>query len=528
MTKISPVSLTRNGEVTTTRLSEAELRECLAHELLSSVRKVEQLAGAEDVSFRDAELAIREGVYAVGRVLLTLFLALREEHVVAKLPAGRVTWFGREYRRRPAIARNLTTLFGTVRYWRTYMREVSGSDSGYHPVDLSLGLGADRFSWNVLSRAVRLATELSFACAKEVLGDFVPNAPSTEVIEQAMLGFGAHAEAFFEMQPAPVDDGEVLIIEIDGKAVPTATASELAKRRRKHKPKRAGTEASARHRGRQKRARNPKGPRRKKGDKSKNGKGGTMVVMYTLRRCGTRRLEGPLNKRHYVTFASKRRAFEVAQREAIKRGFGPTSGRLVQLVTDGDDDLSRLGAEYLPHAEHTIDVYHVIEKLWDAVGALFPEGSHDAKAWVDDQKQRLFDDDAEGVLKEFDRRLARIATTGPGTKSKRDRLTTSRKYIAKRVDHIRYGSLRRRDLVIGSGVVEGAIKFVLAKRCDHGGMRWIKERVQAVAQLRCIVVNGDWEAFERFAHERQRVASIINAAPSRLQQAQAEELRHAA
>jgi len=250
--------------------------------------------------------------------------------------------------------------------------------------------------------------------------------------------------------------------------------------------------------------------------------------MYTLRRCGTRRLEGPLNKWHYVTFASKRRAFEVAQREAIKRGFGPKSGRVVQLVTDGDDDLARLGAEYLPHAEHTIDVYHVIEKLWNAVGALFPEGSPEAKAWVDEQKQRLFDDDAEGVLEEYDRRLVCIAKTGPGTKSKRDRLNASRHYIAKRVDHIRYGSLRRRDLVIGSGVVEGAIKFVLAKRCDHGGMRWIKERVQAVAQLRCIVVNGDWEYFERFVHEQQRVAAVINATPSRIQQAQAAELRHAA
>lgn len=528
MAKISPVSLIRNGEVTTTRVSEAELREHLKHELLSSVRKVEELARGEQVSFRDAELLIREGVYGVGRLLLTLFLALREEHVVAQLPEGRVTWFGRVFRRRPAVARNLSTLFGTVRYWRVYMRDVSGNGSGYHPLDLSLGLGVDRFSWNVLSRAVRLATELSFAGAKEVLGDFVPNTPSTEVIEQAMLGFGAHAEAFFEMQPPPADDGEVLVIEVDGKAVPTATAHELAKRRGKRKPKRVGAETSARHRGRHKRSRNPKGPRRKKGDKSKNGKGGTMVVMYTLRRCGTRRLEGPLNKRHYVTFASKRRAFEVAQREAIKRGFGPTSGRVVQLVTDGDDDLARLRTEYLPHAEHTIDVYHVIEKLWNAAGALFREGSPEAKAWVDEQKERLFDDDAEGVLKEFDRRLARIAKTGPGTKSKRDRLNASRNYITKRVLHIRYGSLRRRDLVIGSGVVEGAIKFVLAKRCDHGGMRWIKERVQAVAQLRCIVVNGDWEAFERFVHKRQRVAAVINASPSRIQQPQAQELRHAA
>ena len=97
-------------------------------------------------------------------------------------------------------------------------------------------------------------------------------------------------------------------------------------------------------------------------------------------------------------------------------------------------------------------------------------------------RRSLFDDDAEGVLEELDRRRAVVAKTGPGTKSKRDRLEASRNYIAKRVAHIRYGSLHRRDLVIGSGVVEGALKFVLAKRRDHGGMRWIKERVQTVAQ----------------------------------------------
>jgi hypothetical protein len=158
----------------------------------------------------------------------------------------------------------------------------------------------------------------------------------------------------------------VLIIEVDGKGAPTAKASELAKRRGTRRRARAAL--SARHRGRAKRARNPKGPRRKKGDKSKNAKVATMVVMHTLKRRGTRRLDGPINKRHYVTFASKRRAFEVARREAIKRGFGPDSGRLVQLVTDGDDDLARLGSEYLPHAQHTIDAYHVFEKVWSAAG----------------------------------------------------------------------------------------------------------------------------------------------------------------
>jgi len=62
MARISPVSRTGDGEVITTRMSEPELRECLEHELWWSVRKVEELACAEQVSFRDAERLVREGV----------------------------------------------------------------------------------------------------------------------------------------------------------------------------------------------------------------------------------------------------------------------------------------------------------------------------------------------------------------------------------------------------------------------------------------------------------------------------------
>src|SRR5699024_9107635 len=138
----------------------------------------------------------------------------------------------------------------------------------------------------------------------------------------------------------------------------------------------------------------------------------------------------------YVTFASKRRAFEVARREAHKRGFAPDKGRVVQLVTDGDDDLARLGKEYLPHAEHTVDAFHVFEKLWNAAGALFPEGSVQAKTWVDEQKQRLSDDAPEAVLEELQRRAALISNSGPGTKSKLERLAATHKYIAKRVDNV--------------------------------------------------------------------------------------------
>ncbi|MCG8554460.1 MAG: hypothetical protein MJD61_04100, partial [Proteobacteria bacterium] len=106
--------------------------------------------------------------------------------------------------------------------------------------------------------AARLSAELSYATARSVLSDFVPHTPSTEVIEQSMLGLGAHTEAWFRLQPAPQDDGKVLVVEIDAKGVPPATGRELRRRRGK-RTKRAGG-GSPRHRGRLKRARHPKQP----------------------------------------------------------------------------------------------------------------------------------------------------------------------------------------------------------------------------------------------------------------------------
>ena len=36
---------------------------------------------------------------------------------------------------------------------------------------------------------------------------------------------------------------------------------------------------------------------------------------------------------------------------------------------------------------------------------------------------------------------------------------------------------------------------MIAKRFDNGSMRWIRERAEALLQLRCIEINGDWSRF---------------------------------
>ena len=80
-------------------------------------------------------------------------------------------------------------------------------------------------------------------------------------------------------------------------------------------------------------------------------------------------------------------------------------------------------------------------------------------------------------------------------------METTRNYLNNRLDKMDYKTLREQDLEIGSGSVEGAVNYVIAKRFDNGGMRWIKERAEALLQLRCIEINGDWDEFISYVHD---------------------------
>jgi hypothetical protein len=495
--QLLPTSLVDNSAVTTARTSVDEIE----RELLTQLRDAIARAKTSEATFMAFEQALVTTVQLLGRLLLMVFLSVREERERAKTPE-RITKGRSIYRRRPAQARNLNTIFGVVRYFRTYLRGPHGH--GFHPLDIALGLTADRMSMNVLGLAARLATTLSFARVHAVLGWFLGAAPSTEVIENTVLGLGRRTNEWFERAPTPDDDGEVLILQFDSKGAPTATQTELERRRGPRRPN--AFPHSARHRGRDRRQRYGAKPRRKKGDKSKNARMATIVVMYTLRRAkdGTATLLGPVNRRVYASFAPKRHVFAVARREADKRGFTKDSGKLVQIVTDGDDDLATYGQEFFPEAIHTVDVMHVIEYLYLAGECLYSEGSEDLTVWIELQKERLYGGKEEVIISELKRRFDRIPLTGPGNKGKRGRLEKAIKYLDKRLVKMNYRDLLERDLEIGSGAVEGAVKTIIGARFDFGGSRWIRERAEPLLQLRCIEANGDWEVFIAWVHDDHR------------------------
>jgi hypothetical protein len=494
---------TRSARVTTAPLPDntpptSDAIEKRAREVFEGLLRFTQQALAPGKTFLDFERELVPLVFALARALVALFLCHRHEGLY--VPTTEVV-DGRIVARSQVQDREIATFFGAVRYWRTYMR---GEGGGFYPLDKLLKLPVDGFSVNLVSLVTRLATKVSYAQARLVVTCFLGWSPSTRTIEKAVLGLGKNTQAWFEQAPPPPDDGETLVIMIDSKATPTATEHELKKRRGKRR--RRGGGRSPRHRGRNKRKNWQEKRRRKKGDHSKNGRAATLVVMYTLKEAklpgGCQRLEGPINRRVYASYAGKRHAFEVARRDATRRGFGPKSGKRIQLVFDGDPVLEKYARELFPSATITLDVIHAVEYLWKAGRSFYREGSKQLAAWVAEQKDRLYAGKIKAIVHDLRRALAAVPKTGPGNKGKRSRLETAIGYLAVRTDLMNYDELLDLDLEISSGPVEGAVRYVIAQRFDAAGMRWIVERSEALLQLRCIEINDQWDDFMRFVETR--------------------------
>ena len=471
-------------------------------------------------SFLEFETALLGLLRSLGCLLIQLFLRARHD----RLDPG--AWQARGYRvADPAAGRTLKTSCGPVAYVRAFLVPRRGGGHGVHPLDVALGLTRDAYSPLLIGWFCRLATRVSFQIASGFGEMFLGAAPPASAIEEWVLGLARPAYVYLSEGPLPADDGDVLVIEIDGKAVPTATEQELARRRRPRTRHEQSCKCQ-RHRGRARRERRGRKKRRKKGDKSKNGRSATLVVMYTLRRGADGRLHGPINKKVFGTFGSRKSALEWARAQATRRGFPPGTAKVVQIVVDGETCLERRLRRLFRGATLTLDVRHAQEKLWE-VGRLFHrEGSTELAEWVEELEELLYKGHVRALLGRLEQEMKGISPRGPGTKEKRGVLKKVIGYLGARVKLMDYGRLRKEDLVIASGVVEGAARYVIGERLDNSGMRWIEERAEAVLLLRCIEVNGDWEAFTKWSQERRtqelecgQVVQIRSKMPTQLPEA---------
>jgi hypothetical protein len=473
----------------------------LRDSVLNAAADLIQYCQSAEVAFGQFEQDLATRLAVLGCCLTQLFLTARHERLDVKP-------FLEDGRFRPCedyAERTLKTRFGKVKYGRRYLQPCRGGN-GIFPLDIVLGLTWDALSPWVMQWVARLATRMSFKAAQMVCQAVLNWAPATETIEQVVLGMGRDAAPFMEQLKAPGEDGEVLIIEVDGKCPPTATEAELAKRRGQRQPRHlkdcpCGCQ---RHRGKAKRQARGSKKRRKKGDKSKNGKEVIVVVMYTLKRGEDAKLHGPRNKKIYATFAGSKAAAAWARAEATKRGFGPDTPKTVQIAMDGAKRLRTALEEKFPKAIFTLDMWHVVERLW-AVGRHYhKEGSDELEEFVDELKALLYEKTAETLVESLQKRLQQVPHNGPGTKGRRQILKKTINYINRRLDMMHYQEWLEKDLVISTGQVEGTVRQLVGERFDCAGMRWLKGKAEALLHLRCIELNGDWQKFVNWFQRRNQ------------------------
>ena len=465
------------------------------------------VACAEDTGPRSAasfEAEVWTLLLALGRALMTRFF-MRQ---VSRPRGARYAVEGVEFVLRGERTSEVGTLFGKVQLTRPIGRQVrSPRAKADLPIDRELGL-CSGFTLSVVTGIARLAAQMPFAQAREAWRDTHGWAPAPLAVLRMVDALGDEARPFLEQAATPVDDGEILVIETDGGGAPMITSVEYERRARPRTlPEHDET---GRHGRRRRRRENPR-PRRTAGKKSKNAKVAVVGAIYTLRRTANG-MEGPVNKRLLATFESHDALFRCLQVEAIKRGYGT---KRTLFLADGSDHIWRCQQKYFPLAEICLDWYHVAERLWEAGQVFHQQGTSELKAWVGQQTAALREGRVSAVLDTLRAGLASIPKTGPGNKGRRARLAAQLRFLENHQERLRYAELRADDLVIGSGVIEGAVRNLIRMRLDGPGMRRGRQRSERVLHLRCILLNGQWPAFA--AHLARLTQLRLPSEPARAQ-----------
>lgn len=161
---------------------------------------------------------------------------------------------------------------------------------------------------------------------------------------------------------------------------------------------------------------------------------------------------------------------------------------LLAVLGDGAEWIWTLAAEHFPTAVQIVDWFHASERIWDLGRALHGVGTPETTAWVETHLARLAQGQAATLATEWQTLPCRgeVATI-------RDAQVT---YFTNQASRMAYDRYRADGWDIGSGMVESACKHLIGARHKGPGMRWSMAGAQAVAAVRVLLFNHQWESHD--------------------------------
>jgi hypothetical protein len=398
--------------------------------------------------------------------------------------------------------RDVASIFGDVEVKRLGYTKYGGQK--LFPLDASLNLSTDKYSYGLRERMVEEIAEGSFDHGVEMVskttGGKVPKRQALELAIKSAQDFAAFYEDGRSDQPEQTEDP--LIISLDGKGIvmrEEALKEETRKAAEKERQKKTKARIAS-------------------GEKSNRKRMATVATVYDVERHMRSAesiigLEKPTEEKKVPKGRNKRVWASIAQdssdvtedvfQEALHRD--PENKRSWVVVIDGGpQQLRNIQAcikKYDVKATLVLDFIHVTEYLWEAArGFGFKEGT--AEAWVCERELKILHGKASDVAAG----MRRSATLRRLSAKAREAIDCCANYLLKYAHMMKYDEYLKEGFPIASGAIEGACRYLIKDRMDITGARWGLQGAEAVLKLRSLKKSGDLDAYWGFhkAQELQR------------------------
>lgn len=456
------------------------------------IEKLEQKV-AEGNEIDNAERDIYWDLLALGRILLQGYI---DEQGSGDLGVT-VEHEGLSLKRLPNLHdRRYVSVFGEI----TVSRAVYGTrETQKHevvPLDARLNLPQSDFSYFLQELDQAQVVRNSYSESRSTMEQILGIHQSVGSLEKMNVSMSESVESFRESQPVPEasDEGPILVFTADCKGVPIRRAKGESK---------------------------PEG-RLKKGQKPGKKRMACVGAVYTIdpferdaddvvdevfREEAQKDRPKPRHKQVRAELSREVDGEEFNAKEEIFKWFGdqlsardPYENKQVVCLMDGERALWKQALLFFPFVICILDIYHVLERLWQAAYCFHPEGSDEAKEFVQVRLSRILEGDLGYVIGGLKQMQTKLKLVG----SKKKNLTSVITYLENNRDYMRYDSYLSAGYPIGSGVAEGACRYVVKDRMELTGMRWRVEGAQSMLSLRAIYINGDWTSFQRHRIEKER------------------------
>lgn len=147
-----------------------------------------------------------------------------------------------------------------------------------------------------------------------------------------------------------------------------------------------------------------------------------------------------------------------------------------------------------------LDFIHVLEYLWDAAFAFYPQGGTEAEDWVQERAINVLKGKSSGVAAG----MSRSATLRKLSPEASKVVGTCASYLLKYRYLLRYDKFLSMGLPIATGVIEGACRHLIKDRLDVTGARWGLNGAEAILKLRSLRSSGDLDEYWDF-HKAQEL-----------------------